>query len=162
MVVAGGAFAAQTSTATPAAPISKGSVPALVSLAKDLGPVAPDADMRVTVWLKPRNEAAFDQAVDQIYKPGSATYHKWMTDADLAQYAVSRADMQTVKSELEVHGLTVTGDPSGLALSAHGLVGNIESAFHTQIRNYSFKGRTFQSNAKRQRWPATPQRWWQT
>src|ERR1700761_8407347 len=118
MLIAGSVFAAQTSTVTSGVVTPAETVPAALSRAKDLGPVSPDTDMKVTVWLKMRNEAAFDKAVEDIYTPGSATYHHWMKDADLANYSVDPATLQTVKSELESHGLAVTVDEGALSLTA--------------------------------------------
>ena len=140
ILLAGSSFAAQST-----AVISN--VPAIVTQANDLGRVAPDTEMKVTVWLKPSNSADFDRAVDELYAPGSATYHQWMTEADMANYAVSPADAQKVKKELESYGLTVTPSKSGLGLVARGQAGNVESAFHTQIRNYSLNGQTLRANA---------------
>lgn len=138
---------AQSNAVLPGGAVTGDDVPGIVSQASDLGRVAPDKEMRVTVWLKGRKSAEFDRAVEQLYTPGSPTYHKWMTEQDLAQYEVSANEAKTVRAELERHGLNVTPDATGTALVARGMVANVESAFHTQIRNYALNGRMLQANA---------------
>ena len=115
--------------------------------ANDLGLVNPSDEMNVTVFLNMHNKSEFDAAVEALYEPSSPTYRKWMTGAALAKYAPTAAEVETVKKELQQHGLTIVSvDPENFSVRAHGTTGNIESAFQTHIHQYSLNGKTFRAN----------------
>ncbi len=121
--------------------------PGIARISSDHGPVAPQQMTNVTVHLKMHNEAAFDNAVDELYTPGSATYHHWMTDSQLAAYAPSAAELSTVKKELEAHGLEIMSvSPDNLSIRAQGTMSSMESAFQTQIHEFERGGTTFHAN----------------
>ena len=44
-----------------------------------VGPETSSKLITVTVWLKQRNKAAFDELVRQMYQPGSSNYHHFLT-----------------------------------------------------------------------------------
>ena len=103
------------------------------------GHVAPGQDHTITVFLKLHDQAGFDQAVADLYD-------QWFTDADFARYAPTQADMQTVKDELEKHGLrTVSIDPQNFSICVHGTVSAIENAFQTEIHTFTYKKTSFQA-----------------
>jgi subtilase family serine protease len=117
-----------------------------LALAVDYGRVAPGQDQTITVFLKLHDQAGFDQAVADLYDPTSPSYHQWFTDADFARYAPTQADMQTVKDELEKHGLsTVSIDPQNFFICVHGTVSAIEDAFQTEIHTFTYKKTSFQA-----------------
>jgi subtilase family serine protease len=62
---------------------SDNNVPPSIRFSGDLGLADPSAEINITVHLKLKDKAAFDQAVDDLYDPASPTFHKWMTNADL-------------------------------------------------------------------------------
>ncbi len=117
-----------------------------LQLAADRGRVAPEQDQTITVFLKLHDQAGFDQAVADLYDPTSPTYHQWFTDADFAKYAPSQADMQTVKDELEKHGLsTISIDPQNFSIRVHGTTSAIENAFQTELHTFTYKKTSFQA-----------------
>jgi subtilase family serine protease len=117
--------------------------------ANDLGLVNPSDQMNVTVFLNMHNKPEFDAAVEALYDPSSPTYRKWMTGAALAKYAPTPAEVETVKKELENHGLTIVSvDPENFSVRAHGTAANLEAAFQTHIHQYSLNGRTFKANVE--------------
>jgi hypothetical protein len=71
------------------------------SAARDFGPVAASAVIAVTVHLKRPNEALFERTVDALYDRSSPTYHQWLSDAQLAQFGPTAAQLATVRSELQ-------------------------------------------------------------
>jgi subtilase family serine protease len=122
-------------------------VPAGIRLSKDLGLADPSTEINITVHLKLNDKAAFDKAVDALYDPASRTFHKWMTNADLKKYAPTQAQRQTVRQELQNHGLTIlSADPIGFTIRAHGNIASVESAFHTEIHQLQHNGRVFRAN----------------
>jgi subtilase family serine protease len=106
---------------------------------KDLGRVVSDQEQTISVYLKLHDQAGFDQAVSALYDPASPTFHQWFTDADFAKYAPTAAELQTVRAELERQGLkTVSVDPLNFSLRVRGSRTAIESAFQTEVHNYSY------------------------
>jgi subtilase family serine protease len=124
-------------------------VPAGIRLAQDVGRLDPSTEINITVHLKLNDKAAFDQAVDALYNPASPTFHKWMTNADLKKYAATEEQRQAVIRELQNHGLTILStDAIGFTVRAHGAIGNIESAFNTELHQFQHNGRVFRANVK--------------
>ncbi|HLH33514.1 MAG TPA: S53 family peptidase [Alloacidobacterium sp.] len=121
--------------------------PRVADISSDHGPIQPAQPITFTVHLNLRNQAAFDKAVDDLYTPGSPTYHQWLTNSDIARYAPSAADVATVKKELESHGLSVLSvSPDNLSIRARGPASSVESAFQTQIHEFERQGRVFHAN----------------
>jgi len=121
--------------------------PATVHAAKDLGATDPNADMRVTVWLKPADSGAFDKAVQDIYTPGSARYQQWMTPEEVAQYSPKSSDVAAIREHLRSQGLTVVSGDDPFAIQAHGPASQVQAAFNTAIHNFkSADGRVFRAN----------------
>ncbi|HXP11645.1 MAG TPA: S53 family peptidase [Acidobacteriaceae bacterium] len=123
------------------------SVPAGVRQASDLGRVNATETMTVTVHLQLQNKAAFDREVDALYDPVSPTYHKWLTNADLAKYAPAREHAAAVRKELETHGLEIlSADEVGFSIRVRGTVANVENAFNTEIHQFQRNGKVFRAN----------------
>jgi subtilase family serine protease len=127
-------------------------VPAGIQFAKDLGRVDGSTAVNVTVHLKLNDKTAFDQAVDALYDRNSPTYHHWMTNDDLRQYAPSKTQAEVVRQELEKHGLTILAtDSLGFTIRARGTIANVESAFQTELHNFSNHGTTYRANVRNAR-----------
>ena len=134
------------------AQVAATNVPAGIQLSNDLGLADPSTEINITVHLKLRDKAAFDRAVDALSEPSSPTFHKWMTKADLRKYAPSEAQRQSVRQELQNHGLTILStDPIGFTIRARGTIANVESAFNTEIHQFQHNGRVFRANVRNAR-----------
>ncbi len=130
--------------AVPAANVAKG-----LQLATDQGRVDPSKDQVLTVMLKLHNQAAFDQAVEALYDPQSASFHHWFTSADFAKYAPTTAELQTVRQELEKQGLSVIStDPQNFSIRVHGSTSSVEQAFQTELHNFTYQKQSFQANVR--------------
>jgi subtilase family serine protease len=128
---------------------AESNVPAGIRISKDLGRANPSAEINITVHLKLNDKAAFDKAVDALYDPASPTFHQWMTNADLQKYAPAEGQRETVRQELENHGLTILStDDFGFSIRAHGTIASVESAFNTEIHQFQYKGRVFRANVR--------------
>jgi subtilase family serine protease len=122
-------------------------VPKVAEYAADHGPSRPEQLTTITVHLKLRDEAGFDKAVQELYRAGSPTFHKWMTPAEIARYGATDQDIAAVKKELESHGLTtIEADRNNSSIRARGTITQLESAFQTQIHDFEREGHTFHSN----------------
>ncbi len=123
-------------------------VPGAVERATTRGRVEASQPIKVTLWMSLRNRAAFDQRVAALYTPGSPTYQKWLTASDLRTYAPTKADLQTVKEQLQEAGLSVTLDESNpFAVHAQGTAAQMEATFGTELNTFEANGGTFRANA---------------
>ena len=121
--------------------------PKVAEISSDHGQLHPLQQINFTVHLNSRNQAAFDKAVNDLYSPGSSTYHQWMTPSELAKYSPSPADVETVKKELQSHGLSVLSvSPDNFSIRVRGTTENVESAFQTQLHEFERQGKTFHAN----------------
>jgi subtilase family serine protease len=119
----------------------------IAELSGDRGPAFPSLVSTITVHLKMHNEDAFDKAFEALYTPGSSTYHQWMTQGGLAEYAPTTDEIEAVKTELTSHGLSILSVGSDkLSIRARGSVASIESAFQTQIHEFEREGKIFHAN----------------
>jgi subtilase family serine protease len=131
------------------AQVAATNVPAGIQFSRDLGLADPAAEINITVHLKLSDKAAFDKAVDALYDPTSPSFHKWMTNADLAKYAPTNEKQQAVRQELQNHGLTIlSADSIGFTIRARGTIADVASAFNTEIHQFEHNGKVFRANVK--------------
>src|SRR5208337_2503286 len=124
-------------------------VPVGLRLSQDLGRADRSTDVNISVRLKLNDKAAFDKAVDALYDHASPTFHKWMTNDDLKQYAPREEQREAVRQELRNHGLTsLATDPIGFTVRARCTIANVESAFNTEIHQFQHNGKIFRANVK--------------
>ena len=124
---------------------SADNVPPGIHQASDMGRVAPSQELNISVQLQMQNKAAFDQAVAALYDPASPTFHKWMTEEDLAKYVPTKEQSDAVRKELESHGLEILS-ADGNTIRARGTAASVESAFNTQIHDFLRNGKVFRAN----------------
>ena len=105
---------------------------------------------RLLLMLKPSTDQqkALDLLIQAQQNPKSPSYHQWLTTADYAkQFGVADADIQTVNSYLSNQGFTVAQVlPNKLAVEFSGTMGQLRTAFKTEIHSYTTKGQTFFAN----------------
>lgn len=124
-----------------------GNVSASVKMAKDLGVSDAAQLITITVHLALPNRALFDRTVDALYERGSASFHKWLTDAQLKSFAPPASQMAAVRATLESYGLSILStDKDGFSVRARGTLGNVARAFNTEIHDFQLDGTTFRAN----------------
>ena len=122
-------------------------VPQALQSATRLGRIQASQPLRVKLWLNMQNKAEFDQRVEALYKPDSPTFQKWLTAADLLAYAPTKAQLQSLKQQLEEDGLNVSVDENDpFVVRAEGSAIQMEAAFGTEIDNFQRNGSTFHAN----------------
>ncbi|HJP80687.1 MAG TPA: protease pro-enzyme activation domain-containing protein [Pseudonocardiaceae bacterium] len=111
---------------------------------------AVDANQQVTVGvsLKLRDAAglaAFDAAVST---PGNAQYGHYLTAAQFAAtYSPTQSQVDQVKQYLTEAGLKVTGvSGNRQVVDASGTAGQVSSAFHTTLSNYTSGSKHYRTN----------------
>jgi PKD repeat protein len=139
------AFGAQAATAAWDSTLSKAIPTSVLSGATAL---PASQVLNVHVSLKIQNKAALDQLVTNLYKPGTAQYHQYLTPASFAAaFAPSVAQAQTVVSYLQSAGFSKVQLASNrLLVDAVGSVATIESAFNTKLVQASYHGRAVRAN----------------
>jgi subtilase family serine protease len=121
--------------------------PAITTASTDLGRIQSTAPITLTVHLNMHDQAAFDNAVKDLYTPGSATYHRWMTRSQIAGYAPSADEVQSVVNALKSNGLAVLSTaPDNLSIRVRGPAEAVETAFQTQIHEFKHQGKTYHAN----------------
>ena len=121
--------------------------PAITAVSTDLGRAQPAAPITATVHLKMHDQNAFDNAVKELYTPGSPTYHHWMNNREIAGFAPTADEVQSVISALKSNGLAVLStSPDNLSIRVRGTAEVVENAFQTQIHNFRRQGKTFHAN----------------
>jgi subtilase family serine protease len=127
-------------------------VPDGISQARDLGRIDSARPINITVQLRLQNQAAFDAAVEALYDPASPTFHHWLGDEELKQYAPAKEQFDAVRRELESHGLNILStDENGFSIRARGTAANVESAFNTEIHWFQTNGHVFRANVQNAR-----------
>jgi subtilase family serine protease len=120
-----------------------------IEVSTDLGRVASNQPQTLTIILKTPNQTAFDKVVEDLYDPESPTYHQWLTEAELAKYAPTAAQLEIVKKELVKQGFSVLStDPLNFSLRVSGTTSTVESAFQTELHNFRYNGKTFQAHTR--------------
>lgn len=94
-------------------------------------------------------EAALAEYMQDVHAPGSATHHQWLTPEEFgARFGPADSDIQQVSGWLSGMGFQVAGTSKGKTLiEFSGTVGQVNKAFHTQIRKYAVDGEVHYANA---------------
>jgi hypothetical protein len=129
----------------------KGNVRPIPKRAQDLGAVDVSVPAsRVLLLLKrpAEQEAALAQFIADAHTPGSASFHHWLTPAQLgAQFGPSDSDVQTVVAWLQSQGFAVAKiSQAKTTIEFSGTAGQVESAFATKIHSFQLDGITHISN----------------
>ena len=137
----------------------KGNVRPMPRRARDLGAVGANTPAsRVFLLLKrpAPQEAALQQFIAEAHTPGSASYHHWLTPAQLGrEYGPADSDVQAVVAWLQSQGFAVAKvSQAKNTIEFSGTAGQIESAFATRIHSFLLDGVTHFSNVTNPQIPA--------
>jgi subtilase family serine protease len=122
--------------------------PPYVSSARNLGTEDPSKIIEISVWLNPHNRAQMDELARQLYDRTSSHYRHFLTRSQIAaRFAPTVEEANTVRKFLEGHNLKVVRvGPNNFFVRARGAVGDVESAFHLVLNNYSVRGKVVRAN----------------
>lgn len=112
--------------------------------------------MMLLLQRSPEQEAALQQFMAEQMSNESPNFHNWLTPQQFgAQFGPADADIQTVTSWLSSHGFTaIRVAPGKNVIEFSGNVGQVRSAFHTEIHKFSVNGEQRQSNTSDPQIPA--------
>ena len=113
--------------------------------AHDLGPIEDDfllEHMQLVLKRDAGGEATLEAHIDALHDPTSPQYHQWLTAQEFGdQYGVSKADIATIASWLESHGLRVDSVPtSRMFIEFSATAGQVREAFHTEVHRLNVNG----------------------
>ena len=117
--------------------------PKVLSRATDLGAVQSNRVVPLTIWLKLHNGSALDDTL-KAQNAGAP----FISGAQLrAAHAPSDAEVATVSGFLRSQGLKVTGaGPHNFYVTASGTAAQVQSAFQTELHQFSLGNSTFHAN----------------
>jgi subtilase family serine protease len=129
-----------------------GNVCPLATPANVVGEVLPDQPMsKMVLVLRP--DASQDKALEELIRaqqdPSSPYFHQWLTPETFGEhFGISQNDLAQVVNWLEMQGMKVDEIPSSRrSIVFSGTAGQVETAFHTQMRKYSVRGQIHFANA---------------
>src|SRR5216684_3379953 len=95
-------------------------------------------------------EAALRQLMEEQQSKNSPNYHAWLTPEQFGkQFGPADADIQAVTDWLTLHGFQVSKVSKGrTVIEFSGNVGQVRSAFGTEIHKYNVKGEEHFANVK--------------
>ena len=139
--------------------VLKGSVHPLAQPQYDKGVVMPSMPMDRMLLVLKRSAAqdkALVAAIREMARPGSKTFHQWMTAEQIgARYGVSQVDVNVVTAWLAGSGFNVSSVSKARGeIEFSGTAQQVSSTFHTEIHSYLLNGKTFTANAKDPEIPA--------
>jgi subtilase family serine protease len=134
-----------------------GTTPGWLGQARDLGATPRAQQVDFGVVLNMRDQAGAISTLQSVSTPGSARYGHWLTNAQFdARYGPARASVTAVQGWLRSEGFHVsTTLRSGMYIEATGSVAQIDQAFATSMRNYSYRGATVYANTTALSLPAS-------
>ncbi len=128
----------------------KGTAPTLSRSARDQG-AAPDSltsHMMLMLRRSPDQDRELEHLIQQQQDPKSAQYHHWLSPEEFGKrFGVADSDVQAVTGYLQSHGFQVGRVFSNKsAIEISGTAGQLRSTFHTEVHQFSTKGKTFYAN----------------
>lgn len=150
-------FVGSAGFAAPSRVTVAGSVPSWATSAHAVGTPAASSQVSINVVLPLRGGAAVEQLAASLSNPNSKNYGQYQSAARFnAQFAPTGAQIAKVSGYLRDQGLHVTGTAAGNRwVSATGSVAQLNKAFGTTLRTYSYGGMTLRAPSKAVTVPST-------
>ncbi len=132
--------------------VLRGNVHPLARPQYDQGAVAPSFPLeRITLQFQPTaaQQADLDALLAAQQNPTSPSFHQWLTPAQFGdRFGLAQADLDKVTAWLQADGFVVVETPASRNMIVfNGTAAQVQSAFHTEIHNYTVSGRKFYANA---------------
>jgi hypothetical protein len=130
----------------------QGNVHPLAQARDDAGPADTAMPARQLVLLMGRpadRDAALSKYMQDVHNKDSAIYHHWLSPEEFGdRFGPADSDIQQASDWLSGLGFQVAGVSKGKTLiEFSGTVGQVNNAFHTQIRKYAVNGELHFANA---------------
>jgi subtilase family serine protease len=98
--------------------------------------------MQMLLRRSPFQEQAAETFVDGLSRPGSPSYHRWLTAAEFGKrFGATDTDIQKITTWLRGQGFVVNQVyPNRMMIDFSGTAGQVSRAFHTHIRRFESEG----------------------
>jgi kumamolisin len=126
-----------------------GNEPVFATGSKKLKLKDANEDLSFGISLKPRNSVELDKLIEDLSNPASPNYHKFLTTQQFTdRFGATRDEVASLTAYLNSQGLQVAEvAPNNLFVKVKGKVAQVETAFNTQISDYTTaEGKAFFSN----------------
>lgn len=123
--------------------------PAILKQSRLNGDANAQQHLSLSIGLRVPNQDALTKYVEDISRPGSVNYHRYLTAAQYeAVFSPSKADYSALQQYLQAAGFTVTHTYSHrLLITFNGTVAQVDRAFGVSIKSYSARnGQTYYGN----------------
>lgn len=119
--------------------------------ANDRGPVDDSftlSGMELLLKRSPEHEQAAADLADELQRPGSPQFHKWLTaDQYAEQFGVHSQDIATISDWLQGHGFAIDAiSPNRMTITFSGTAGQVKEAFGTEIHTLEVRGQRHIAN----------------
>lgn len=135
-----------------------GTVPTLLKQSKLLGAADTNQSITLSIGLNLRYENQLQGYVQDIYRPKSINYHRYLTPRQFdGVFAPSPATYNAVLHYLQQSGFTITNTYANrLLINFRGTIGQAEQVFHVTINNYTApNGQAYYANTSDPQLPAS-------
>ena len=135
-----------------------GTVSPLLKRSQQIGTPNPQSSIDLSIGLRPRNLSTLAGYVQDIARPKSANYHRYLNNAQVASiYAPTKATQDEVVQFLQASGFTIAHTYNHhLLITFSGTIAQVEQTFHVTLHNYRAPdGHTFYANDTDPQVPAT-------
>ncbi|MFI5302281.1 MAG: protease pro-enzyme activation domain-containing protein, partial [Polyangiales bacterium] len=96
--------------------------------------LASNTEMRLTIGLPVRDEAALEAELAQITDPSSPSFRRYLSHEQFAEkYGPSAADYDAVMAWAKAHGLQATAHPDRVFIKVQGVARDVEAAFGVHL-----------------------------
>jgi pseudomonalisin len=128
-----------------------------VSNATDLGALASQTPLHITLALQLRNTGALKQFVQSINTPGDPLYGSELSpDQFVATYGPTADQVQAATTYLAGAGFSnIQVEPNNLLVQADGTAATASAAFNTSLQEFSLNGELVFANTKAAQVPAS-------
>ncbi len=157
---------AQAATVMVTAPVQEnrtvtlsGNVRREANAINDRGPVSGSVrldNMLLQLKRPAEREAALNQAIEKMHRPGSPEFHRWLTAEQLGQqYGPNPADIAAVTDWLNGHGFEINSvAKSGMVINFSGSAEQVRGAFRTELHELKVRGERHMANMQDPQIPA--------
>ena len=113
-------------------------VPRIVAHSSDLGVMAQDQELSVSISLQLNHESDLDEEIAAIYQPGNEKFHHFLTPKEFREkYTPTDEQIEQVKSFLLTSGIEPGSvSENHLLIRARSKVGFLNSTFYTEVHQY--------------------------
>ena len=123
----------------------------------DMGLVRDDMQLhglQLVLKRAPEQQSAFEALIADQHDPKSASFHKWLTNAEVKeQFSPAAADVEKVTDWLRAEGFRVDS-ASGMVIEFSGTAGQVRTAFHAPIHSLLVNGKAHFANFNDPEFPA--------